>query len=68
VGIFRICASASLLKKLKARLLAGEDIDMNAHDPDTAAGTLGERGREEKREEGRREERERKGEGVLNLF
>eukprot|EP00026_Physarum_polycephalum_P001753 Phypoly_transcript_01755.p1 GENE.Phypoly_transcript_01755~~Phypoly_transcript_01755.p1 ORF type:complete len:1015 (-),score=168.51 Phypoly_transcript_01755:36-3080(-) len=40
VGIFRICASASVLKKLKARLLAGEDIDMNTHDPDTAAGLL----------------------------
>ena len=29
-----------MLKKLKARLIAGEDIDMNTHDPDINAGTF----------------------------
>lgn len=42
VGIFRICASASVLKKLKARLLEGEDIDLfqEIADQDIVAGLL----------------------------
>eukprot|EP01133_Synstelium_polycarpum_P007517 gene7517-8796_t len=42
VGIFRTCASATLLKKIKARFEAGEDIDLTAEgvDCDTVAGVL----------------------------
>ncbi|EFA75052.1 leucine-rich repeat-containing protein [Heterostelium album PN500] len=42
VGIFRTCASATLLKKVKARFEAGEDIDLAGEgvDPDTVAGVL----------------------------
>ncbi|GAM27110.1 hypothetical protein SAMD00019534_102850 [Acytostelium subglobosum LB1] len=42
VGIFRTCASATLLKKIKARFEAGEDLDLVAEniDPDTVAGVL----------------------------
>lgn len=42
VGIFRTCASASQLKKIKARFEAGEDVDLKAEnvDVDTVAGVL----------------------------
>lgn len=44
MGIFRVCASASVLKKLKGRLLApgGEEIDLEREgaDADVAAGLL----------------------------
>ncbi|KAN0023780.1 hypothetical protein ACTFIV_008167 [Dictyostelium citrinum] len=42
VGIFRTCASATALKKIKTRFEAGEDIDLKAEniDVDTVAGVL----------------------------
>ncbi|EGC34413.1 hypothetical protein DICPUDRAFT_15574, partial [Dictyostelium purpureum] len=42
VGIFRTCASATALKKIKSRFEAGEDIDLKAEnvDVDTVAGVL----------------------------
>ncbi|KAM9975143.1 hypothetical protein ACTFIW_008621 [Dictyostelium discoideum] len=42
VGIFRTCASATALKKIKTRFESGEDIDLKAEniDVDTVAGVL----------------------------
>ncbi|KAF2077179.1 hypothetical protein CYY_001500 [Polysphondylium violaceum] len=42
VGIFRTCASATQLKKIKGRFEAGEDVDLKAEnvDVDTVAGVL----------------------------
>jgi len=42
VGIFRTCASATQLKKIKSRFEAGEDVDLKAEqvDVDTVAGVL----------------------------
>ncbi|KAK5579683.1 hypothetical protein RB653_009368 [Dictyostelium firmibasis] len=42
VGIFRTCASATALKKIKTRFEAGEDVDLKAEgvDVDTVAGVL----------------------------
>ncbi|GAM27332.1 hypothetical protein SAMD00019534_105070 [Acytostelium subglobosum LB1] len=40
LGIFRTCASANMLKQIKARFEAGEDVDLEGVEPDTVAGVL----------------------------